>query len=71
MDINSRPGTGLSDLQRAFDTVPEADRIHIRDGSYPAATLRRPLVVNADPEVAFRFDFFGYELTVQGIARGR
>ena len=71
VDINNLPGTDFTNLQRAFDTVPDTDRIRIRGGTYPAATLRRPLVVNADPAVAFQLNLFGHELTVQGIGRGR
>ncbi|MEZ5963953.1 MAG: kelch repeat-containing protein [Planctomycetota bacterium] len=73
VDINNRPGTDFTDLQLAFDIVPETDRIHIRDGTYPAVTLQRPLVVNADPAFAFQFSFppLSYDLTVQGIPRGR
>ncbi|MEZ5967273.1 MAG: hypothetical protein R3F56_25780 [Planctomycetota bacterium] len=71
VDVQNRPGTDYTDLQLAFDSVPEADRIHIRDGRYPAVTLRRPLVVHAETGVDFALNLFAYELTVQGIPAGR
>jgi hypothetical protein len=70
VDVQNRAGTDFTSLQTAFDTVPENDRVLIRDGTYPAVTLRRALVVDADPAVVFGV-IIGAHLTVAGIPAGR